>query len=1017
LHDLFLSYNRADAEAVRDVRAQLEARGIRTFIDWHDLDAGQPWSEALERALTSACAVAVFIGRAGFGVWQRRELDYALDLQARSPGGSRPVVPVILRGAEPPAGFLALNTWVDLRGGIDAGAIEPLVRMLEGAAASAPSMDVSPYRALRAFREEDAALFFGREEAIGAIVAKIDRAPFVAIVGSSGSGKSSVAIAGVIPRLRKRRAPQSVWDAVVFTPGTNPWRGLADALVPLLEPELSNVEKLHKGGVLEDALQQKNGIASAVARVLAESRGTDRLLVVVDQFEELFTLTDADVARGFLRALAEASRSTPMTVLVTLRGDYYGKAIAFDRELSNGLPEAQVNLGPMRREELREVIVKPATMAGLRFEAGLADAILDDVGQEPGNLPLLEYALSELWEHRSDGELTFAAYREIGGVAGALAQRANALYDPLGAAEKSAVRRLMTRLVRVSAADEEGADTRRRARREEIDDDAWKLVDSFVKARLLVAGENDVVEVAHEALIRRWDRLRDWLNEDRRFLLWRQQLAVYRDAWPESLPPGPILDEAQKWWRERRAELSAPERAHVERSATKMMRTRRLVRMAVALGVVAVLVLIGLQLRTRTAEYNVDRILDRQPDERLFGDEDYGPEHDRDVADLALLVRLGREQQVMKSVRPFFGPSRPERFVKVALAMQDISKPRAHALLQEAANGPTADWQYAKVARAWAVLGERERAMRVLNDAELKVTRHPFLIERIAETWLLIGAPKRARRILLDPDGVIESDVVDTLIRVNDPADRERIAKAVEQMIASLGVPNAQREVTFQFIVQAFVDVGNFDEARRLLAASPTALTRDEVLKKIALAEARLHGRLPESRVFADIDDGNVENDLVDELVSRAAHADRDSDVDELVAAGADPIVAFAAHTKHLVNAGKFEKGIVQARKVRPYGHFSLYVLTRARLAYALARIRRNADAESEIQEATDSSESLTETGRDEVHSILAPALAALGRYAEARELADAIEHDEYQLQAYFGILRVYEESRPKPPR
>lgn len=1014
MHDLFLSYSRADADAVREVRAQLEARGVRTFIDWHDLDPGQSWPDALERALTSSKAVAIVVGKSGFGVWQKRELYYALDLQVRSPHGTFPVVPLLLRGAEPPAGFLALNTWIDLRAGISEATLEPVIRMLAGVPDAAPAVDICPYRDLRSFREEDAALFFGRDEAIDAIVAKADRGSFVAIVGPSGSGKSSVAIAGVVPRLRRRRPPDKVWDAVIFTPGTHPWRSLADALVPLLEPKLSSVERIHKGGILNEALQQENGIASTVTHALAETRGTDRLLVVIDQFEELFTLADANAARGFLRALLDATRRMPMTVLVTLRSDYYGMAIALDRDLSNALPESQVNLGPMRPDELREIVARPASIAGLSFEGGLIDRILDDVGQEPGNLPLLEYALSELWELRVNRALTFEAYQEIGGVSGALAKRANALYDPLGASEKSAARRLMSRLVRVSAADEEGADTRRRARREEINDEAWKLVDSFVKARLLVVGENDLVEVAHEALIRKWDRLREWLNEDRKFLLWRQQLAIYRDAWPEILPPGPILEEAQKWWRERRAELSPPEREYVERSARKMIRSRWSVRVAAAIVAMALLFWGGWLIRTRTTAYNIDLILDKQPDERLFSNEFYGPDYDNDVANLALLIRLGREQQVLKFIDVGHTIERSEMFTKLAVAMQSNSKPRARQLLERALNEAIGGEPRVRVGRALRAFGERDLAIAVLGEAEEKLGESEWLgpRERLAEAWLLAHEPGRARQTLLRATGdqTIDPDLVDALIRVKDPADDKRIANAVGAILPSLKMPSAEREVRFQFIVQAFIDVKDLDKAKRLLAASPTSFTRDEILKKIAIAETRLHGHIPDAYILKQIEDDLVESSLIDEVLSELVRTERDLDAftaEALITIASKSDKARAAYIKHLVNAGRFKEAIRQVDEVSP-SDLDAFYLSHARRAYCFVRLGKRKEAEMEIEAAFSFSQDLAESTRDEVRSILAPSLAVLDRYRDARLMADSIENNEYQLEAYFAILRVY---------
>lgn len=369
--DVFLSYNHVDRAVVGEICSALSLRGITAFADWKDLEVGLPWPSKLERSLNAVRAVAIIVGPSGLGPWQTREMYYALDAQVESKN-TLPVFAVLLAGAEPPSGFLKLNTWIDLRRGISDESIEQIVRAVRREVVEArPVSAICPYRDLRAFSEEDAPLFFGREEAIDKLLERIDAstrrldAPrLVAVVGPSGSGKSSVVAAGVVPALRRRRPPEVVWDAVTFKPDQTPWRGLADALAPLLLPNAMIVEELREATTLMPALQSDGGIASIIKRILKESAGTGHLLIVVDQFEELFTAADEKTAREFVVALLTASRNAPMTIVLTLRSDYYGRAIALDRDLSNALAEAQVNLGPIRREELRDVIEKPAHIVG-----------------------------------------------------------------------------------------------------------------------------------------------------------------------------------------------------------------------------------------------------------------------------------------------------------------------------------------------------------------------------------------------------------------------------------------------------------------------------------------------------------------------------------------------------------------------------------------------------------------------------------------------------------------------------
>ena len=268
--DLFLSYSRSDGAAVSAVRAGLEQRGLRTFIDQRDLVAGMPWPQALEKELRTCRAVVVFLGPGGPGLWQKREMYYALDLQVSGEreGNRLPVIPVLLpgAGAEPMAGFLSLNTWVDLRQSLDdASALDALVRAVtpeRGEEEGQTTADaLCPYRGLRPFREMDEAFYFGREDFAKELTTKTLAAArgtggpsLVALVGPSGSGKSSLVLAGLIPRLRRSRPPDQVWDIAWQVPGESPCRRLADALVPLLAPELPEVERIAAAGTLAVAL-------------------------------------------------------------------------------------------------------------------------------------------------------------------------------------------------------------------------------------------------------------------------------------------------------------------------------------------------------------------------------------------------------------------------------------------------------------------------------------------------------------------------------------------------------------------------------------------------------------------------------------------------------------------------------------------------------------------------------------------------------------------------------------------
>jgi len=542
------------------------------------------------------------------GPWQQREANLALERQARE---ALPVIPVLLPGAEPVLGFLKQNTWVDLRQQPeDPKLLTILAKAIRGEPpgpdlqeqVAATLASICPYRGLRFFREEDAAFFFGREEPINKLKELVERQPFVAIVGASGCGKSSVVRAGLAHQLRGRTG-NLVWEVATLVPTDRPLHQLGGALMPLLEPQMTETDRLVEVGKFAGILSEPHPPANLrdfIGRVLDKQPGTDRLLLIVDQWEELYTLTkDEKLRRRFIDEILDASSQGRLHIVITMRGDFYGHALAY-RSLSDKLQDRVVNLPPMSRAELEQAIREPADKVGLSFQPGLVERIINDVGDEPGNLPLLEFVLERLWQERQGGQLFHDSYESMGGLQGALAKKADDTYGRFSEVEKQAIQRIFLQLVHPGASTE---DTRRRAFLSEIPEPSKPLVKALADERLLVTGSDlasraETVEVSHEALIRNWGMLKAWVDKDREFLLWLERLRSAKAEWVRAsrdetcLLRGPLLAEAERWLGARGEDLSTDERTFI-RASTKNRKRRKWVQGSVAAVIFLILALIS----------------------------------------------------------------------------------------------------------------------------------------------------------------------------------------------------------------------------------------------------------------------------------------------------------------------------------------------------------------------------------------------------------------------------------------
>lgn len=586
-YDLFISYNSRDRETVQRVKKSLLDRGVKTFLDIDNLTAGQMWIDELPSAIESVQAVAIFYGKHGLGPWQKREMMIALERQSKERNRNFPVIPIILPGADlthAPA-FLLTNTCIDLSNGVDdTVAINAFAKVISGTASTSPKqlqpyLSICPYRGLLAFREEDALFFFGREEASKQLLEKISTHKLVAVVGPSGGGKSSIIQAGLLPLLRHRSLPNSPWKTTVFTPGKNPFLNLAAALIPLWMTQISEKERSDLIRNLRASLAgSERSLEEIVKNMRSKEADTTPLLLIVDQFEEIFTQAQEKDRRPFINSLINVTMASPTTkVLIAFRADFYSHIIETSRELSDALQQGIINVGSLNRGELRDAIVEPAKKVGLEFEPGLVNRLLDHYTNQPGNLPLLEYALSELWNRRQGIFLQNEKYDEIGGPDGIISMRADLEIKKLPIAQQEMALRAFTRLVRVATTAEKDTDTRHRVNLNELDGGYQSVLLPFIEARLLVMSRDEatnekVIEAAHEALIRNWKRLREELDKRRDFLLWRQLLNIKLNEWESAdhdtrlLLNGSLLKEAKEKLKKEKPYLNGLERKFITNS-------------------------------------------------------------------------------------------------------------------------------------------------------------------------------------------------------------------------------------------------------------------------------------------------------------------------------------------------------------------------------------------------------------------------------------------------------------------
>jgi serine/threonine protein kinase len=414
--------------------------------------------------------------------------------------------------------------------------LSALELFLPGRRARTFQVDESPYAGLSPFQESDAGKFFGRSREIAAMVTRIRDRPLMTVVGSSGVGKSSFVRAGLVPALKRSG---EAWEILVTRPGRTPLEALAGILAPMITTAANLADEVNEQNKLVDTLRHEPGHLGHVLRLRAR-RDNRRIMLFVDQFEELYTQASNPAERAAFTACLAAvadDATSPLRVVLSLRSDFVDR-VAEDPAFVNELIQGLFFLGPPNREGLRDAITQPAEMAGFQFELpAIVEDMLDHLETTPDALPLLQFAATKLWESRDTARrmLTHHAYAAMGGVAGALASHADRFVAGLGTHQTPLVRALLLRLVTAerTRAIVPVAELRELSREA---GEVQRLIEQMVDARLLVVqtlegGKGSTAEIIHESLIQGWPTLRRWLDENQDDAELVEQLRVSAHQW------------------------------------------------------------------------------------------------------------------------------------------------------------------------------------------------------------------------------------------------------------------------------------------------------------------------------------------------------------------------------------------------------------------------------------------------------------------------------------------------------
>jgi formylglycine-generating enzyme required for sulfatase activity len=632
----FLSYNSQDLALMQSLESALRRKdaGAKIFFAPTSLRAGGLWLPELAREIAEATAFVLLVGKKGVSAWQSMEYYEALDRRVKHP--DFPVVLLLLDGQPAPGlPFLRQLHWLI---SADPASEQSLAHMMDAVSGNSASPGelwryTAPYRGLAAMTEADSDYFFGRghetSEVINALAATSDKLPV--LLGNSGVGKSSLAQAGAIAALMRQAWPETVeappawpaafdasrgWCFLKLRPGTDPVRALVEPFLwtwqfDAVDPKRAELQSSWAQKLIDGKVELRDLLDATQARYREELHQPEppAFLMYIDQGEELYVRPAERERRRFSEILSEGLGDIRLRAMMSMRADFFGD-LQKDEPLYS--VHQQVNVPPLREPQLREVVDRPAELLSACFEpqelaADIAQRTAEESAKDAGALPLLSYLLDDMWAtmvKRGDGKLRLPKGAiEIGAV---LVDRADAFFTThLDSEEK--LRRIFT--LRLATVREGEEPTRRRASRSEFSEEEWRIVSELADHpnRLLVTatpeGGETYAEVAHEAIFRRWEKLREWIAQEREFLAWRTGLEAARRAWQattedlrqDALLMGAALTQAQSWLAKRPEDLFAGDRDFIHQSGVRQRKARARARRVQALVYVLLVgIIIGL---------------------------------------------------------------------------------------------------------------------------------------------------------------------------------------------------------------------------------------------------------------------------------------------------------------------------------------------------------------------------------------------------------------------------------------